>query len=92
MGRIVLIAGSTADCGSHTQNPGPAPFAHVGADRLRIAGVRLVALVMVWRAWLNRNHWYAMLAPYGPASGETHTGYSGFDIVTAYGKGGFAIK
>jgi hypothetical protein len=84
--------GTTTGGGSQTRNPGPAPFAHVGVERLWIARAGLVASVMVWRAWLNRNHWYAMLAPYGLTSEETHTGYSGFDIVTAYGKGGFAIK
>jgi hypothetical protein len=91
MGRIVVIVGSAAG-GNQTRNPGSAPFAHVGFERLWIAGARLVALVMGWGAWLNRNHRCAMLARYGPASAETHTGYSGFDIVTAYGVGGFAIK
>jgi type IV secretion system protein VirD4 len=73
--------GKTADSGSPAENP-----------KLWIAGAGLLMAFMVWAAWLNRNQWYAMLAPYGLSSQENHTTYGEFDVGTSYGTGHFALN
>ena len=55
-----------------------------------VGGVGLLGLA----AWVNRNDWYASLAPYGLTTEDTPSVYGGYGQVveTAYGTGHFQIN
>ncbi|BDE17436.1 hypothetical protein MKCMC460_62960 (plasmid) [Mycobacterium sp. 20KCMC460] len=47
--------------------------------------IAILVVVIGWGAWVNRNSWYAKLAPYGLTTEDTRTGYGGGHGGGAYG-------